>query len=213
MEIILYGSGSPLIVDFVECCYRANIEINGIVRNYDVSTEYITDKKFFFPDQLSSEQKKLPFLVPLFTPKNRFFAYNDAIKQGLTVLNILYDPHVILPTNFTQGAGCFINTGVVLGSHITMGEQVIINRGATLGHHLTLADFVSIGPGVNIGGNVKIGRGSMIGVGATILPKINIGQHAIVGGGAVVTKDVPDFTVVVGNPARPMKQGIQEDGF
>ena len=64
---------------------------------------------------------------------------------------------------------------------------------------------MSIGPGVTTGGNVTIGRGSMIGTGATILPTINIGKNAIIGAGSVVTKDVENNGVVVGNPARKIK--------
>ena len=50
-----------------------------------------------------------------------------------------------------------------------------------------------------------IGRGASIGSGATFVPGVNVGEGAMVGAGAVVTKDVPPFTVVVGNPARVVR--------
>lgn len=50
-----------------------------------------------------------------------------------------------------------------------------------------------------------IERGAWIGAGATILPGVCVGTYAVVGAGAVVTKDVPDYAVVVGNPARIVK--------
>jgi len=52
---------------------------------------------------------------------------------------------------------------------------------------------------------VLIKRNAWIGAGATILPGVCVGKHAVVGAGAVVTKDVPDYAVVVGNPARIVK--------
>ena len=52
---------------------------------------------------------------------------------------------------------------------------------------------------------VKIGNNVWIGAGATILKGVSIGNHAIVGGSSVVNKDVPDFAVVVGNPAKIVK--------
>lgn len=52
---------------------------------------------------------------------------------------------------------------------------------------------------------VLIRKGAWIGAGATMLPGISIGKHAIVGAAAVVTKDVPDYAIVVGNPAKVVK--------
>ena len=53
---------------------------------------------------------------------------------------------------------------------------------------------------------VLIRQGAWIGAGATILPGVSVGKYAIVGAGSVVTKDVPDYTVVVGNPAKTVKK-------
>lgn len=58
-----------------------------------------------------------------------------------------------------------------------------------------------------------IGCSCVIGVGATIMGGVRIGNYCIVGAGAVVTKDVPDNTIVAGNPARVIKEGIMFDGM
>lgn len=52
---------------------------------------------------------------------------------------------------------------------------------------------------------IRIQKGAWIGANAVILAGVSIGKHAIVGAGAVVTKDVPDYAVVVGNPAKVIK--------
>ena len=54
----------------------------------------------------------------------------------------------------------------------------------------------------------------MVGTNATVLPRLNIGKWATVGAGAVVTKDIPDYAVAVGNPARVIKtnETVHEDG-
>ena len=57
-----------------------------------------------------------------------------------------------------------------------------------------------------------IGHSCVIGVGATIMGGVRIGNYCIVGAGAVVTKDVPDNTIVAGNPARVIKERIEFDG-
>lgn len=54
-----------------------------------------------------------------------------------------------------------------------------------------------------------IGNNCIIGVNSIILPGIKIGNHVVVGAGAVVTKDIPDNCIVVGNPAKIIKEGIQ----
>ena len=56
-----------------------------------------------------------------------------------------------------------------------------------------------------------IGKSCVIGVGATIMGGVRVGNYCIVGSGAVVTKDVPDHTIVAGNPARVVKEGIDFD--
>ena len=58
---------------------------------------------------------------------------------------------------------------------------------------------------------VKIGRGAFIGIGSIILPGVTVGEGALVGPGSVVTKDVPDYTMVAGNPARIIKRLKETD--
>ena len=52
---------------------------------------------------------------------------------------------------------------------------------------------------------VKVCKGAWIGAGASVMPGVRVGRYAVVGAGSVVTKDVEDYQVVVGNPARPIK--------
>lgn len=59
---------------------------------------------------------------------------------------------------------------------------------------------------------VRIGRGAFLGVGAIVLPGVTIGTNSYVGAGAVVTRDVPDRCVVVGNPARVVKRWDEATG-
>ena len=59
---------------------------------------------------------------------------------------------------------------------------------------------------------MNIKKGVWIGAGATIMPGVTVGKYAIVGAGAIVTKDVPDYSVVVGVPARVIKT-LDENKF
>ena len=90
--------------------------------------------------------------------------------------------------------------------HVIVGDRVSIAQRVTI---VTASDpnYSYLYHHVNIvRGKVEIHDDAWIGAGAILLPNINIGRGAIVGAGAVVTKDVPDFTVVVGVPAKPIKK-------
>ncbi|MQP24751.1 hexapeptide transferase [Flavobacterium sp. LMO8] len=104
------------------------------------------------------------------------------------------------------GDGCNIMTGTVITNDITIGKGVLINLNCTIGHDSVINDFVEMSPGVHISGNCTIGAFSNIGTNATILPKVTIGKNVVVGAGSVVTKDIPDNCLIVGIPAKVIKE-------
>ena len=83
-----------------------------------------------------------------------------------------------------------------------------MNIYAYIAHDCVIGDYVTFAPNVHCNGNVHvhdhayIGTGAIIKQGTTSKPLV-IGEGAVVGMGAVVTKDVPPFTTVIGNPAKP----------
>ena len=117
-----------------------------------------------------------------------------------------------------------------IGALSTVGPFVEIQRGVTVGKCSKISSHTFICDGVTIGNHVFVGHGVMftndlypaitapfvkrhtivedgatIGTGATLLP-VTVGAGAIVGAGAVVTEDVPAYSIVVGNPARVVRQ-------
>lgn len=105
---------------------------------------------------------------------------------------------------------------------VSIGERSVINFGCLLDgrrYPIVIGADVSIGPEAAIltlghdprspafadrGGPVSIGDHAWIGFRAIVLPGVSIGEGAVVGAGAVVSRDVPPFTIVAGNPARPI---------
>jgi len=126
--------------------------------------------------------------------------------------------------NAVIGDNCILGKGVYVDVGVTIGRFVKIQNGVSIYHGVTLEDGVICGPhcvftndlrprSIKPDGNLKsasdwvvsetrVGYGASIGAGAVIICGVKIGRWAMVGAGAVVTRDVPDYGLVYGNPAR-----------
>ena len=206
--VVIYGIGSPLMVDYEESLRRAGVPIAFGVRNRPVPDHLDASCRIVTLDELAAapggEPSRPPFLVPMFTPAHRQEAVEEAFGAGFREPFSLVDPSVAIPATTTLGDGFFANTGVTLGARSTFGRFVSLNRGVSIGHHAVVEDFVSVAPGAVICGAVRLGKGSYVGAGAIVLPEVRIGANAVVGAGAVVTRDVAERAVVIGNPAKPV---------
>lgn len=114
------------------------------------------------------------------------------------------------------------------GNRVTLHPNVFINHSAIFSASggIELEEGVSLAPGVRIAtinhdfnerhtkytyGKVTIKKNAWIGMGATILSGVTIGKYAVVGAGAVVSKDIPDYGVAVGSPAKVIKYQDPKD--
>lgn len=207
--IVIFGVGSSLVVDLEEGLQRAGTAIAAAVANVPGEVHLLERSPLIGRDDVTPEIAATPFLVPLFTPANRHLAVQDAVRLGFATPAEFTDPTVAVPRSLAAEPGLWVNTGATLGGASRFGRFVLVNRGASVGHHADLGRFASIGPNATLAGEVTLGAGAAIGAGAVILPRIRIGEHAVVAAGSVVTRDVPDRSLVMGNPARIAREGLE----
>jgi UDP-2-acetamido-3-amino-2,3-dideoxy-glucuronate N-acetyltransferase len=150
---------------------------------------------------------------------NDFFAHPSAvIDKGCVIgkgTKIWHFSHIM--PNCTLGENCNIGQNVVISPEVVLGNNVKVQNNVSIYTGVTCDDDVFLGPSmvftnvtnprsaVNRRGEyakTHVGKGASIGANATIVCGHNIGEFAFVGAGAVVTKHVPAYALLVGNPAR-----------
>jgi sugar O-acyltransferase (sialic acid O-acetyltransferase NeuD family) len=114
----------------------------------------------------------------------------------------LIDPAAIVAPDASIGAGSVLGPLAVVGPSCVLGRHVACWAAAQVGHDVTVGDFVFLGRGSIVSGYCSIASGAYLGSGAVVRERCRVGEYAVVGAGAVVIADVPDGTVVAGNPAR-----------
>ncbi len=122
-------------------------------------------------------------------------------NASVSLINAIH-PSATIADNACIGKNVVIAAGVTICTHVTIEDSVICNTGCIVDHESVIKKACHICPGVKLAGHVTVEEKAFIGIGSTVIQGAKIGESAIVGAGAVVLQNVPDFSTVVGVPAK-----------
>jgi len=148
-----------------------------------------------------------------------FFVHETAIFDDGCIVGdgtkVWHFSHIM--TNCTIGENCNIGQNVVISPEVVLGNNVKVQNNVSIYTGVTCGDDVFLGPSMVFTNVINprsainrrdqyskthVGKGASIGANATIVCGHDIGEYAFIGAGAVVTKNIPAFALVVGNPAK-----------
>lgn len=142
---------------------------------------------------------------------------DDDVKLGANVK--IFSPELVNIFGCEIGDGTFVGPFVEITRGTVVGRNCKIESHAFLCDRVTLEDDVFVGHGVMFTNDLyprsdrqvvrmptRVKAGASLGSNATIAPGVTIGTYAVVGAGAVVTRDVPDFAIAAGNPAKIVRR-------
>ena len=208
MEYILVGAKNPETGRMIAARQRIepDFRVRGFLDN-DLARHgtFIGYPVFGGLEAVTEEMIRDCFFVNLITgsTRARFETSRMLADRGCRFGNLIH-PSVDL-TMTSIGVGNYIQENVLIQAGARIGNNSSVHIAAIVAHEAMVGNSVFIAHAVSISGEVVIEDGAFIGTNATTIPRIRIGKWAIVGAGSVVTRDVPPYATVVGNPAKIIK--------
>ncbi|WED41919.1 acetyltransferase [Legionella cardiaca] len=196
LTIIGGGGHSKVVIDALELCEGNNI-ISLCDDNPQVVGKIVGGHVVATTPPLSQISANVHVAIGNNQVREKIYR---SLSKNAALFTIIHPSAVISKTAEIAG-GSFIAANAILAPDSNIGEGCIINHGAIVDHDVNIGPYSHIAPNSTLGGNVSIGVGVLIGSGAVVLPGIMIGNGATVGAGAVVTRNVPENSVVKGVPA------------
>lgn len=174
----------------------------------------VKGKQIITLDEAKSKyhNKDLELVIAIGEPHIRSFLREKIHNAGFP-LAVLVHPSVSITDGTKLGEGTTICCNCFVSCDVTIGENVLIQPCASIGHDNRIGNDTVISTYVCTGGDCIIGDETYIGLQVSIRENIIIGRQTIVGMGSVVSRDIPNQVIAMGNPARAMKENLNYKVF
>lgn len=160
----------------------------------DIS-DFLKDEQYYFINtifRIDGQKERLDLFSQLNIPDDRLATF--------------VHPMAYVAPNVKLSQGTVIMPNVSISSGTVFGKSCLVMAGAMVGHNNTIGDFCHIAAHACVGSYLKIHEGVHIGLNATVRENLVIGKYATVGMGAVLTKNVGESEIWVGNPAKFLRK-------
>lgn len=211
--LCIYGCGG-MGREIADLAYRMKKWKNIIFVDDNIKSRIVDELEVYTFDEAINHYNKanLEFIITIGEPLTRQMLYERLDRYNLNSANLI-SPEVYISRFSSVERGTIIHTGATLTVNVQIGRGCLINKHVVIGHDATIGNYTVISPNATIGGEANIGSGCFVGSGAVIRNGISIGENSIIGMGAVVLKDVDPNSVMVGNPAKLLRQNTNNKVF
>lgn len=194
---LIGASGHAKVV--MDCLRDAGVSIQGL---FDANPMVKSLKGHEVKGDYTASNQEEPLVISIGANSIR-----QKIAQSLKgrLFGKVVHPSALISSDVALGEGTVVFHAAVIQSSAQIGKHVIVNTAASIDHDCIIGDFAHIAPQVTLCGNVTVGEGTLVGAGSVVVPGITIGKWCVIGAGSVVFRNVPDYGLVVGNPARLIK--------
>lgn len=211
-KVAIFGAGAQGRVTLDTLRARDDVSVVGFVDgDTSLKNAHVNDVPVYGTagDIRHNHGKDTSIIVALGANDTRIRLATEFIRDGFNLYSAIH-PSAVISASAVVGRNIAVMPHTLVHANAHVEDHAIINSGAVIEHDTIVGNGASVSPGTQVGGRVTIGSSAFIGTGAIILPRVTIGAHAIVAAGSLVTKDVPERTLVAGSPAKYV-QDIDDD--
>lgn len=202
-NLIIIGAGgyAKSVLDSID---YYNYEVAGFVDEFSSNAEHLGYPILASSIEELKNAEKYFFFIAIGNNYHRKRWYEKLKERRLRLINVV-DKSALVSQRATIGNGCFIGKMAIVNSKSVVCDDCIVNSKALIEHGCYVSDHANISTNSVINGDVRVGMGSFLGSCSVTRGQLKIGKWVTVGAGAVVVDHVEDNKIVVGVPARVIK--------